>query len=105
MPTTSYPHIEIDPSGTARLAESPRITVAQLAGLWLANNWDVREVHRQFPTLTLAQIHSAMAYYYDHEDEVNRAIAEQESSAEEFFRQHPRNGAIEAKIRAAKARR
>ena len=32
-----------------------------------AYGWDAGEAHAQHPSLTLAQIHSALAYYYDHQ--------------------------------------
>lgn len=35
------------------------------------------EIHFQYPHLTLAQIHSALAYYYDHKEQVDSEIAVQ----------------------------
>lgn len=32
-----------------------------------------------FPTLTLAQVHSALAYYYDHQPEIDREINEEDA--------------------------
>ena len=42
------------------------------------------ELVEQFPFLTLAQIHDALAYYYDNREEVDRDLAE---NTEEAVRQ------------------
>jgi hypothetical protein len=36
---------------------------------WLADHSNPEEMHREYPHLSLAQIHAAMAYYYDHQAE------------------------------------
>lgn len=36
------------------------------------------------PTITLAQVHAALAYYYDHRDEILTAIAAEETFVEEM---------------------
>jgi uncharacterized protein (DUF433 family) len=46
------------------------------------------EILRDYPTLTLADIHAALAYYWDHRDELERAIQDETSLAEEFRRVH-----------------
>ena len=40
----------------------------------LAYHWDAEEIQRQHPGLTLGQLHSALAYYYDHQEELDREI-------------------------------
>ena len=40
------------------------------------------EIVATYPTLTLAQVHAALAYYYDHRDEILSAIAEENEVAE-----------------------
>lgn len=39
--------------------------------------------------LTLADVHAALAYYFDHRDEVERYIAEDQTFAETLRRQVP----------------
>ncbi len=34
------------------------------------------EIAREYPTLTLAQIHAALAYYFEHQSFVQNAILE-----------------------------
>jgi hypothetical protein len=41
----------------------------------LAHGSDAREINREFPHLALGQIHSALAYYYDHQAEMDEDIA------------------------------
>jgi hypothetical protein len=45
-----------------------------------------------------------LAYYFDHEEEMNRAIADEERFVEEMY-QKVRNPALEAKLKAAKRQR
>lgn len=40
----------------------------------LAHSWDAEEIQRQHPHLSLAHIYSALAYYHDHEEELDRDI-------------------------------
>lgn len=39
--------------------------------------------------LTLAQLHSALAYYFDHQDEIERSIAESDAFVEEMRQNTP----------------
>jgi uncharacterized protein (DUF433 family) len=39
-----------------------------------AYGWSPEELHFQHPYLTLGQIHSAPAYYWDHREELDRDI-------------------------------
>lgn len=39
------------------------------------------ELVAEFPHLTLAQVHDALSYYYDHQKEVDRDIAENTEDA------------------------
>ena len=74
MATVDYPHISLD-SASVPVLTGTRIKVVEIALDHLAHGADAEEIHRQFPFLTLGQIHSALAYYYDHEEEVDRDIA------------------------------
>lgn len=42
----------------------------------LAYHWDADEIHRQHPHLSLSQIYGALAYYYDHQEELDAVIEE-----------------------------
>ena len=46
------------------------------------------EIVYHYPTITLADVYAALAYYWDHRDEIERAIAEEQAFVEEFRRNH-----------------
>lgn len=75
MEATAYSHIEV------REDRVPYITgtqtrVEEVVLDHTAYGWDADEIQRQHPDLTLGQIHSALAYYYDHKVEVDQEIEE-----------------------------
>ena len=41
------------------------------------------EIAAKYPTLTLGQVHAALAYYYDHRDEIQAEIEEERRFVEE----------------------
>ncbi len=51
------------------------IKVVEIVLDHLAHGSDPREINREYPHLSLGQIHSALAYYYDHQTEVDEDIA------------------------------
>ncbi|HUT94363.1 MAG TPA: DUF433 domain-containing protein [Thermoguttaceae bacterium] len=70
----SYPHIEKPEDGPARLQKTPRVRVAQIAMDYLNYGWSVDEMCRQHPYLSAAEAHAAMAYYFDHQAEIEAEI-------------------------------
>ncbi len=42
------------------------------------------EIVATYPTITLAQVHAALSYYYGHRAEIQAAIAEEDSFVEEL---------------------
>lgn len=76
MQTVANSHIEITGEGVPMLVGTP-IKVVEIVLDHLAHNRDAEEIQRQHPHLSLGQIYSALAYYYDHQAEMDRAIEEQ----------------------------
>lgn len=73
--TVNYAHI-IKPNGdSARLRRLPRIRVAMIVESYLAHGYSPQEMCRQFPHLRLSEAYSAMAYYFDHQPEIDDEIA------------------------------
>jgi len=70
---TKYEHITIDESGVPIIAGTT-MKVVELVAEKIAYGWSPEELHLQHPYLTLGQIHSALAYYYDHEEKLNKDI-------------------------------
>jgi hypothetical protein len=48
--------------------------VVELVLETIAYGWSPEELHFQHPYLSLGQIHSALAYYWDHQTEFDRDI-------------------------------
>ncbi len=74
MIATTYPHIVKDHAQPARLEKHPRVRVAMIVMDYLAYGWSPDEIRRQHPHLTLAEVHAAMGYYYDHQKEIDAEI-------------------------------
>jgi hypothetical protein len=72
-----YHHIEKLENQPARLERVPRIRVAQLVMDYLEYGWSVDEMCHQHPYLSHAEAHAAMAYYFDHQEEIDREIREE----------------------------
>lgn len=87
MVTTPYSidHIVLDEHGVARIAGT-RMKVRDIAR-------DARQGHRAddiqeaYEHLTMAQIHAALSYYYDHQAEVEAEIEEADRTTEELREQ------------------
>lgn len=72
MPVLTYAHIEL--RDDVPYIEGTRTKVVMIVLEHVANHWDAEAIRRQHPTLSLAHIHSALAYYYDHQVEVDATI-------------------------------
>ena len=68
-----YEHIVIGQDQIPRIAGTT-MTVVDLIVESLAYGWSPAELHFQFPALSMGQIHSALAYYWDNTEEIHTAI-------------------------------
>jgi uncharacterized protein (DUF433 family) len=73
MPTVAPSHIMIDDRGIARVDGTP-FKVVLLVEAWKAGGATVEALQGGYPQLTLAQIHAVLAYYYDHQREIDADI-------------------------------
>jgi len=90
MPTVASAHIAVDPGirgGRPHLAGS-RITVADIVLMHVRLGQSLEEVAGRHD-LPLAGLHAAMSHYYDHRDEIDRVIEEDEAFQEAFRRGNP----------------
>ena len=83
MATVAYPHIERNEAGVP-LIMGTTIKVIEVVRDRLAYGWDADEIHRQHPHLSLAQIYSALAFYYDHKEELDRDMEERDRRVAEI---------------------
>src|SRR5437867_4951984 len=85
---TTYEHVQIDAGGVPIIAGT-NMKVVELVMAQLAYGWSPEELHFQHPYLSLGQIHSALAYYWDHKDELDQDIARRRARVEELRRTTP----------------
>jgi uncharacterized protein (DUF433 family) len=97
---TGYPHIDLNENGVPRI-DGTRLKVQHVAVLHTFHGLDGEQIRRQYPFLTLAQIYSALAYYHDHKEEIDRAIEEGEREAE-ALRAELEDSQLAARLRAIK---
>ena len=83
---TRYEHIVLDERGIPRIAGT-QMKAIDLVEAKRANGWTPEQVHEQHPELTLGQIYSALAYYWDHQDELDGAIQARHRELDELRRQ------------------
>lgn len=80
--SVSYPHVAKTPGvcgGRARI-EGTRIRVYNIA--FMHNNGDTdTKIREAYPDLSGAQIHAAIAYYYDNREEIDAELAEDDTWA------------------------
>lgn len=60
--------------------------VIELVAEKLAYGWSPEEIHFQHPYLTLGQVYSALAYYADHQEELDAEIVRRLKKADEARR-------------------
>jgi len=70
-------HIARDERGVSWI-DGKNVKVVEVIHDHLAYGWSAEAIHEQQPQLSLAEIHSALAYYYDHTAEFDEQIARQE---------------------------
>jgi uncharacterized protein (DUF433 family) len=89
--TSRTEHIVSTPGvcgGKPRIADS-RIRVQDIVVWYEAWGLSPEEIVTDFPQLTLAQVHAALAYYHDHQDEIRQHMKDAEALAETFKQQYP----------------
>ena len=69
-----YPHITKELGVPARLEKHPRTRVAMIVMDYLARGLSAEEIVQHYPYLKLAEVHAAMTYYHDHQEEVDAEI-------------------------------
>jgi uncharacterized protein (DUF433 family) len=70
---TKYQHIILD-ENSVPIIEGANTKVIELVLDRIAYGWSPEELAFQHPHLTIGQIYSALAYYSDHKDELDRDI-------------------------------
>ena len=74
-------HIYLDEEGRAWI-DATNTKVIEVVLDKLAYSWSAEDIHEQHPHLSLAQIHAALSYYYDHQAEIDSEIEQQDKEIE-----------------------
>lgn len=80
---TRYEHIALTEDKVPILAGTT-MKVIELVLARIAYGWSPEELHFQFPHLSLGQIHSALAYYWDHQEEFEKDIERRLERVDQF---------------------
>ncbi|MCU0772140.1 MAG: DUF433 domain-containing protein [Verrucomicrobia bacterium] len=67
-------HIRTDAQGRAWIDDT-NVKVIEVVKDWLAHGSSPEEMALQYPHLSLAQIHAALAHYYDHQIAYDEEVA------------------------------
>lgn len=78
-PKVSYPHIVKEPGycGGQPAIDDTRVRVKNIVAL-LQEGKTPEQMLEEYPSLNLAQVHAALAYYYDNREEIESALQEEE---------------------------
>jgi len=76
-------HIEIDENGVAWIDDT-KVKVIEVVLDKIVHGSSPEEMHFQYPHLSLAQIHAALAYYYDNQAALGAEIERRLRDADEL---------------------
>jgi uncharacterized protein (DUF433 family) len=85
---TRYEHIILNDSHVPMIVGTT-MKVVELVLDHLAYGWSPEELHFQHPDLTLGQIHSALAYYWDHKAELDHDIEQRLQAVDQLQQTMP----------------
>ncbi len=95
-----YPYVEHDDQGVPFIAGTT-MKVVELVMAQRAHGWSPEELSFQFPRISMAQIHSALAYYWDNQQQLDADI-ERRTEAAEALRDAARQSPLARGLAAAK---
>ena len=85
MQVVTTTHIYLDEHGVAWITGANTKLIEVVLDK-MAYGWGPEEIHEQYPYLSLAQIHAAFSYYYDHQADLDADIERREKEVEEMRR-------------------
>jgi uncharacterized protein (DUF433 family) len=71
--TAIQTRLQLDDQGRVWI-EGANTRVIQIAIDKYAHGWSAEQIQEQHPHLSLAQVHAALSYYYDHQAEMDAEI-------------------------------
>ena len=73
----TVPHIYLDEEGRPWVDDT-NVKVIEVVLDHLAYGWNAETIHENHPHLSLAQVYAALAWYYDHQVELDAEIEQQD---------------------------
>jgi uncharacterized protein (DUF433 family) len=101
---TAYKHVRLWPDGTPTISGT-RLKVKHVAALHRYNGRTPQELVESFPPHTLGEMYSALAYYYDHQPELDREMDEDQREFEEARAAAWETSSLRTKLEALGLRR
>ncbi|MEQ8959619.1 MAG: DUF433 domain-containing protein [Coleofasciculus sp. C2-GNP5-27] len=98
LTTTEYKYIQLDERNVPIIAGTT-MKVVELITSAKAYHWTPEELHTNYPHVSLSKIYSALAYYWDHKQELDADIERRYQFAEQL-RQEAGESPIAQKLRA-----
>ncbi|HEV2763557.1 MAG TPA: DUF433 domain-containing protein [Pyrinomonadaceae bacterium] len=83
MSTVAVAHIKLDENGVAWIDDT-NVKVVEVVVDKIVHGSSPEEIHFQYPHLSLAQIHAALTYYYDHQAELDAEVRRRWAEADEL---------------------
>ena len=100
MAIASINHIDVDEHCVARIAGT-RLKVHILIAVMNANGYTAEQMMEGYPSLSKAQVYAMLAYYHDHQEQVDRQIREYSTGLDRSSSEAPDS---EARRRAKRIR-
>ena len=87
----STEHIEIvqGAGGPKARIIGHNIRVIDVVGWYEKLGWSVDKILEEFPQLSHAKIHAALAYYWDHKEEIDAKQAADDAADRQMMEKHP----------------
>ena len=95
--------IELDENGVPWI-RGANTKVVEIVLDKMVHNSSPEEMHEQYPHLSLAQIHAALSYYYEHQAEVDADIERRDREVEALRAQQP-DSPLRQRLQALKRER
>ena len=92
--TLIYEHIYVDQQNIPRVGEIG-MKVIHLAMMQQAHGYSSTELHFQFPDLSMGEIHTALAYYWDHKAKLDADIEQHNQYVEQSRRDWGESQAVQ----------
>jgi uncharacterized protein (DUF433 family) len=82
-----YPHITVNARGVLCI-DGTRHRVIDIVADHVVHGYSAAQIVEQYPDLRPAQVHTALTYYYDHQDAMDAALVASYRQAEHQRQQH-----------------